>query len=294
MADTLVRALAYDGLVRVSAVVDTDLVEEAKARHDTYPVVTAALGRTMSSALLLSWGLKGEGQITLRIMGDGPCGAIVVTAGADHTVRGYVQEPHVELPSNALGKLDVGKAVGQGYLHITKDIGLKEPYTGTISLVSGEIGDDVASYLMQSEQTPSLVAVGVLVNPDGNVAASGGVIIQAMPACPDEILADIEANLANVLPVSTLVNNGATAKELITQYLPQQDIQYLEEVSVSFQCKCNQEKIRGLLKTLGREEIADILAKEGQSEVVCHFCNERYQFNENDLTEILAEIDRES
>ena len=169
--DHIVRAMTADGFIRVSAVVSTDTVNEAQKRHDTYPVATAALGRTMSSALLLSWGLKGEGNITLRIFGDGPLGGIIVTADAHGKVKGYVQEPHVDLPLNDKGKLDVGGAVGQGQLFITKDIGLKEAYTGSVPLVSGEIGDDVARYLVDSEQTPSLVSVGVLVSPDLSVAA---------------------------------------------------------------------------------------------------------------------------
>lgn len=293
MEDTLVRALAYNGSVRVSAVVDTHLVQEASKRHDTYPVATAALGRSLSSALLLSWGLKGEGLITLRIMGDGPLGAIVVTANAEHTVRGYVQEPHIDLPLNDKGKLAVGQAVGEGYLHVTKDIGLKEAYTGTVPLVSGEIGDDVASYLLQSEQTPSLVAVGVLVAPDHSVAASGGIIIQAMPDCPEETLAVIEENLTKVKPVSTLVKEGASPETLISHFLPETDIQYLEKTPVSFKCSCNREKISGLLKSLGSEELEDILAKEGKSEVICHFCNQPYYFERSDLELLLAEITNE-
>lgn len=292
--DKLIRAMAYNGQVRVSAVVSTDLVEEARKRHDTAPVATAALGRTMSAALLLSWGLKGEGLVTVRILGDGPLGGIIVTATADGKVRGYVQEPQTDLPLNAKGKLDVGGAVGQGSLYITKDIGLKEAYTGSVPLVSGEIGDDIASYLMQSEQTPSLVAVGVLVAPDWSVAASGGIIIQAMPNADEQILVDIENNLPNVLPVSTLINQGATAEEIIRRYLPTEDIVYLEESAVAFQCTCSDERISGLLKSLGQEELEDILAKEGESEITCHFCGEKYHFDQQRLEALIAELQAEN
>lgn len=291
--DKMIRAMAYDGQVRVSAVNSTQLVEEARKRHDTSPVATAALGRTLSSALLLSWGLKGEGLVTVRILGDGPLGGVIVTATADGLVRGYVQEPHVDLPLNEKGKLDVGGAIGQGSLYITKDIGLKEAYTGTVPLVSGEVGDDVASYLMQSEQTPSLVAVGVLVNPDWSVAASGGIIIQAMPNADEQILSDIEGNLMNVLPVSTLINQGATVEELINCYLPTEDIIYLEENPVAFQCNCSDERISGLLKSLGRIELEDVLAKEGQAEITCHFCGEKYHYDHQRLEALIAEIQAE-
>ena len=195
MADRLMRALAYDGQVRVSAVICTDAVETARKRHDAFPTAIAALGRTMASTLLLSWGLKGEGSITLRIFGDGPLGGIIVTGDAHGNIKGYVQEPQTDLPLNARGKLDVGGAIGKGDLYITKDIGLKEPYTGSVPLVTGEIGDDVASYLMSSEQTPSVVSVGVLVNPDYSVAAAGGIIIQAMPGADDAVLDDLELKL---------------------------------------------------------------------------------------------------
>lgn len=292
--DKIVRALAYDGQVRISAVTTTHLLEEARRRHDTTPVATAALGRTMSSALLLSWGLKGEGLITIRIFGDGPIGGIIVTATAEGKVRGYVQEPHVDLPLNDKGKLAVGQVVGQGELYVTKDIGLKDAYTGMVPLVNGEIGEDIASYLMQSEQTPSLVAVGVLVNPDWSVAASGGVIIQAMPGADEQILADIEANLLNVSPVSTLVQEQAEAKALIKHFLPTDDIQFLEEQPVAFACSCSQERISGLLKSLGAQELLDIINKEGQSDIVCHFCGEKYHFDGPALAGLVAEIRSEA
>jgi len=290
MNDGIVRALAYDGQVRVSAVVDTVLVEELRKRHDTYPVATAALGRAVSATLLLSWGLKGEGMITLRILGDGPLGGIVVTANADGEAKGYVQEPWVDIPLNEKGKLDVGGAVGEGYLYITKDIGLKEPYTGSIPLVSGEIGDDVAEYLMQSEQTPSLVAVGVLVNPDYSVAASGGVIIQTMPGADENVLDEVAAGLLTVQPVSALVAKGYTAAELIRHYLPFTEVSVLEESSVKFRCGCNRERILGLLKGVGQDELEDILAKEEEPEVVCHFCNEHYTFSHLEVQQLLEEV----
>ena len=290
MKDSIIRGLAYDGQLRVSAVVTTELCEELRQRHDTFPVATAALGRAVSATLLLSWGLKGEGMITLRIFGDGPLGGIVVTANADGEAKGYVQEPHVDLPLNEYGKLDVGGAVGKGDLYISKDIGLGEPYTGSVPLVSGEIGEDVAEYLMQSEQTPSLVAVGVLVNPDYSVAASGGIIVQLMPNAEEEIVDKIAEGLKGVQAVSTLLNMGYDARGLIEHYLPNTEVNILEEKPVRFKCGCSRERISGALKSVGSEELEDMLKKEGKAEVCCHFCNERYEFTKEELLDLIAEI----
>lgn len=290
MSDQIIRALAYDGQVRVSAVVCTEAVETARQRHDAFPTAIAALGRTMASTLLLSWGLKGEGTVTLRIFGDGPLGGIIVTGDAHGNVKGYVQEPQTDLPLNSRGKLDVGGAIGQGYLYITKDIGLKEPYTGSVPLVTGEIGDDVASYLMSSEQTPSIVSVGVLVNPDYTVAAAGGIIIQAMPDAEDAILDALEEQLKTARPVSSLIREGADVRGIIGNYLSGAAVQFLEEKPVQWSCNCNRERIGGLLKSIGVAELEDMLEKDGETEVVCHFCNTRYHFDEAELRALLQSM----
>lgn len=290
MADSIIRGLAYDGNLRVSAVVATDITEELRKRHDTWPVATAALGRALSATLLLSWGLKGEGMVTMRIFGDGPLGGIIVTANAHGEAKGYVQEPHVDLPLNEHGKLDVGGAIGQGDLYISKDIGLGEPYTGSVPLVSGEIGEDVAEYLMQSEQTPSLVAVGVLVNPDCSVAASGGLIIQLMPGTDEEVLNEIAEGLKGVQAVSTLLNMGYDTRGLIEHYLPKTEVEILEETPVAFHCGCNRERISGALKSVGINELEEMIEKDGKAEVCCHFCNEKYEFTADDLKALIEEI----
>ena len=290
MADGLMRALAYDGQVRVSAVICTDAVETARKRHDAFPTAIAALGRTMASTLLLSWGLKGEGSITLRIFGDGPLGGIIVTGDADGNIKGYVQEPQIDLPLNARGKLDVGGAIGEGDLYISKDIGLKEPYTGSVPLVTGEIGDDVASYLMNSEQTPSVVSVGVLVNPDYSVAAAGGIIIQAMPGADDAVLDDLEERLKSARAVSGLINEGADIKGIIQNYLPGVEVQFLEEKEIQWHCNCSHDRIGGLLKSVGIEEIEDMIEKDGETEVVCHFCSSRYHFDKAALEALLESM----
>ena len=293
MSDGIMRARAYDGQVRVSAVVCTEAVETARQRHDAFPTAIAALGRTMASTLLLSWGLKGEGHITLRIFGDGPLGGIITTADADGNIKGYVQEPQTDLPLNQKGKLDVGGAIGKGDLYVTKDIGLKDPYTGSVPLVTGEIGDDIASYLMSSEQTPSVVSVGVLVNPDYTVAAAGGIILQAMPDADELVLDDMEEKLQHVLPVSTLIHNGADLSAMIQNYLPGVEVQFLEEKPVQWHCDCSRERVGGLLKSMGVQEMEDILEKDGESEVVCHFCNSRYHFDRADLEKLLQEMQRD-
>lgn len=290
MSDGIIRALAYDGQVRVSAVICTEAVETARQKHDAFPTAIAALGRTMASTLLLSWGLKGQGSITMRIFGDGPLGGIIVTGDAAGNVKGYVQEPHTDLPLNSRGKLDVGGAIGNGDLYITKDIGLREPYTGSVPLVSGEIGDDVAAYLMSSEQTPSVVAVGVLVNPDYSVAAAGGIIIQAMPDAEDAVLDDLEEKLQTARPVSSLIAEGADIRGIISSYLPGVEVQFLEEYPVQWLCNCSHERIAGLLKSIGVAELEDMIEKEGETEVVCHFCSTRYHFDKADLNAILADM----
>ena len=290
MSDGIIRALAYDGQVRVSAVICTEAVETARQKHDAFPTAIAALGRTMASTLLLSWGLKGQGSITMRIFGDGPLGGIIVTGDAAGNVKGYVQEPHTDLPLNSRGKLDVGGAIGNGDLYITKDIGLREPYTGSVPLVSGEIGDDVAAYLMSSEQTPSVVAVGVLVNPDYSVAAAGGIIIQAMPDAEDAVLDDLEEKLQTARPVSSLIAEGADIRGIISNYLPGVEVPFLEEYPVQWLCNCSHERIAGLLKSIGVAELEDMIEKEGETEVVCHFCSTRYHFDKADLNAILADM----
>lgn len=288
MWDSLVRATALNNSIRVSAVITTKLTNEARIRHQTSPVATAALGRVMNAALLLTWGLKEEGDtITVRVFGDGPLGGIIADANIEGEVRGYVQNPQIDFPLKAVGKLDVGGAVGQGSIYVTKDIGLKDPYTGSIPLVSGEIGEDVASYLLKSEQIPSLVSLGVLVKPDCSVEASGGIIIQVLPDTPEDVLAKIEENTDNLLPISTLIKEGKGPKELIELYLKGIDVQYLEEKPVNFRCKCSVERAKGILVSLGKEELADIINKEGKSEIICHFCNEAYTFAKVELEEIL-------
>lgn len=287
MKDYLVRATGAEGQFRVFAAVTTELVEEARARHDTWPVASAALGRTLTAGLLLGANLKGDDLVTLRVFGNGPLGGIVVTANAAGEVRGYVQEPHTDLPSAIEGKLPVGSAVGKGHLFITKDLGLKEPFTGSVELVSGEIGEDVAQYLLTSEQTPSAVSLGVLVGPDGRVKAAGGLLIQMLPEASENVLTTLERNLAVMPPVSSLVEQGLTPEEIIRRVAGDLPVNYLERNMLSFKCNCNRERVGDILAAMGKDEIQAILAEQDRVEVFCHFCGELYLYNSNDVKEIL-------
>lgn len=291
MGDYLVRAVCGEGECRAFAVVTTAIVEEARRRHDTWPVATAALGRAMTAGLLLGANMKGEDILTLRLLGDGPLGAVIVTANAHSEVRGYVQEPHVDLPCTAEGKLPVGEAVGRkGTLYVTRDLGLKEPFFGSVELVSGEIGEDVAQYLLQSEQTPSAVALGVLVGADASVRAAGGLLIQLFPGASDGTLSLLERNLSNLPLISSLVDKGMIPAEIIAEATAGLSLEVLEKTPVRFACKCSRERVEGLLASLGREEISKMIREQGQAEVRCHFCGEVYNFNGPELERFLKEI----
>ncbi|MDR7865640.1 MAG: Hsp33 family molecular chaperone HslO [Sporomusaceae bacterium] len=287
MTDHLVKATVPG--VRAFAAVTTELAEEARRRHDCFPVAAAALGRTMTAALLLAANLKTDEYLTIRIAGDGPLGGVIADAHALGTVRGYVQNPHVELP--VVGrKLPVGQAVGQGHIHVTRFTGMKQPFTGTAELVSGEIGDDVANYLLVSEQTPSTVALGVLINTDYSVGAAGGIIVQALPGAEDEVLAKVEANLTALPPVSELVRGGADAASMLLKVFAGLEATVFESARLAFSCQCSTERVEAMLVSLGREELAD-MAREGKAEVRCHFCGEKYDVAGERLNELLAAVD---
>lgn len=283
MKDHLVKAVA-DG-VRVHAAITTNLVNEAVTRHDCYPVAAAALGRTMTGALLMAANLKNKECITIKFNGDGPLGSIVADANEAGFVRGYIANPHANLPLNDKGKLDVGGGVGQGILSVTRFTGLKDPITGSCEIVSGEIAEDLTNYLYTSEQTPSSVGLGVLVNTDLKVAAAGGFIIQLLPDATEDTLNKLEANLAKIRPVSTMVNNGLDARGIIAELLQGFDINYLTTTDLAFKCQCSKERIEDVLISLNEHDL-QLLLNDGHAEVCCHFCGEKYQFNKEELTAI--------
>lgn len=289
MRDHITRATTVGG-VRAFAAVTTTLVDEARKRHDCYPVAAAALGRAMTGALLLAINLKTHENITIRISGDGPLGEIVTDAHASGSVRGYVKNPHVDLPLRG-EKLDVGTAVGSGQIFVTRFTNLKQPFTGSASLVSGEIAEDITNYLFVSEQTPSTVALGVLVQPDMTVKAAGGFMVQALPDADDDVLTKIEQNIGAMPPVSQLISEGIDASGIIQMIFANLPTTIYEETPLQFNCPCSYERVQKVLVSLGTQEINDILAKDGHAEVCCPFCNEKYQFDKNNLEKIIAIIE---
>ncbi|MGG1616663.1 Hsp33 family molecular chaperone HslO [Paenibacillus sp. NRS-1782] len=284
--DRLIRGTAMDGRVRAFAVRTTELVEELRRRHDTYPTATAALGRTLTAGAIMGSMLKGKERLTIQVKGDGPIGQIVVDANAVGEVRGYVSEPHVHLPSNSMGKLDVAGAVGtEGFIHIIKDLGLKEPYRGSTPIISGELGEDFTYYFAKSEQTPSAVGLGVLVDTDNSVIVAGGFIIQLLPGLDDDEITAIENAVGSIPPVTALLDQGLELDEMLRWMLP--DVRILDEMDIHFQCECSRERVEKTLISLGESELEQLIEEEEQAEVVCHFCNEAYQFNKDELQNLL-------
>ncbi|AGY56343.1 Hsp33 family molecular chaperone HslO [Gloeobacter kilaueensis] len=296
MADQLVRATAADGRIRAVGVLTTRLTAEARERHKLSYVATAALGRTMAAGLLLASNLKqGTARVNLRVQGDGPLGGILVDAGADGTVRGYVKHPEVELPPSPKGKLDVGRAVGaNGFLYVVKDLGYGYPFSGTTELVSGEIGDDITHYLVTSEQIPSALLLGVFVGAEG-VEAAGGLLLQVMPGPAgeeDEQLAStLEARLAKIEGFTPLVRQGKRLPQIFSELLEDLQPQIFADVQlVRFHCQCSSERVLRALKLMGEAELLDMIEKDGGAEATCHFCNQVYQVGANELEDLVEQL----
>lgn len=290
MSDYLVRATGFGGNVRAFAARTTEITEELRRRHDTWNTATAAMGRTLTATIIMGAMLKGDDQISVKIKGGGPIGQVVAEANADGEARAYVTNPHVHFDLNEKGKLDVTRAVGtDGFLHVTKDLGLREPYLGSVPIVSGEIGEDFAYYFMVSEQTPSVVGVGVLVHPDERyVLASGGFILQLLPGTPDEVITQIEERLKGLPQVSRMIGEGLTPEQILEKVLDEP--KFLSRTEINFKCTCSKEKVETMLISLGTEEIQSIIEDQGEAEVHCHFCNERYHYDKNDLEKVLEDL----
>jgi molecular chaperone Hsp33 len=298
MADQLIRATAADGGIRAVGIISTRLTEEARVRHKLSYVATAALGRTMSSGLLLASSMKREGsRVNIRIKGNGPLGGLLVDAGLDGTVRGYVENPSVELPPNEKGKLDVGGAIGhEGFLYVVRDVGYGYPYSSTVELVSGEIGDDVANYLVTSEQTPSALVVGVFVGAQG-VTAAGGVLLQVLPkAARDEaLIATLEERVSQLSGFTPLLQKGLTLPEILERLLGDLGLEIMPEVQmVRFDCSCSFDRVLGALKLLGEAELQDMIEKDNGAEATCHFCGEVYQASSDHLARLIEDLKTES
>lgn len=298
MADQLIRGTAADGGIRAVGVITTRLTEEARQRQKLSYVATAALGRTMAAGLLLSSNMKKEGsRVNINVRGNGPLGQIMVDAGLDGTVRGYVSNPRVELPPNAKGKLDVGGAVGSdGYLYVLRDVGYGFPYSSTVELVSGEIGDDVANYLITSEQTPSALLLGVFVGAEG-VTAAGGLLLQVLPkAARDESLISLlESRVGHLSGFTPLLRGGKTLTEIMEQLLGDLSLSITPEVQMlRFHCGCSFNRVLGALKMLGEAELQDMIEQDEGAEATCEFCREVYQATELHLSQLIADLKAES
>ncbi|HLS66793.1 MAG TPA: Hsp33 family molecular chaperone HslO [Pseudogracilibacillus sp.] len=287
MNDYIVKSTVFDGMVRAYAVITTDMVEEARRRQDTWATASAALGRTLTVTALIGSMMKGEDTITVKIEGNGPLGAIITDGNAHGNVRGYVKNPHVDFPLNEHGKLDVKRAVGEGTLSIVKDYGLKEYFTGQVPLVSGEISEDFTYYFAHSEQTPSAVGAGVLINPDHSILAAGGFIVQLMPGATETIISSLEKAINEFPPISTLVKEGNSPEQILQRLFANETINFHERVDVQFSCNCSIERIERAIIGLGKEEIKNMIDEDGGAEITCHFCNEHYTLSEVDLQKLL-------
>ena len=288
--DYIIRATAAGGQVRAFAITSREMVEEARRRHNTSPVATAALGRLLSAGAMMGIMMKGEKDVlTLRIQGDGPIGGITVTARQNGEVKGCVVNPEVLLHARADGKLDVAGAVGRGTLTVIRDIGLKEPYSGQIDLVSGEIAEDLTYYYALSEQTPSSVALGVLMNRENTVRQAGGFMIQLMPEAGEELIGELEKRLAKVSSVTSFLDRGETPETILSHIFEGLGLEVLERIPTRFFCDCSRERVRKALVSVGKTELEDMIASGEPAEVSCHFCNEQYRFHTEELKEILKE-----
>lgn len=292
MKDYLIRGIDKLGRLRIFVASTTNLVEEARGMHGTSPTATAALGRSLTAASMMGIMMKNDNDtLTLKINGGGPIGNILIVSKNKGRVKGYVDNPEADVPPKSKGKLDVGRLVGkEGMMTTIMDLGLKEPYIGQANLISGEIAEDLANFYLLSEQQPSAVSLGVLVNRDRTVLAAGGYIIQLLPGILDEDITKIENALAKVEPVSTLIAKGMSPEEIMYEILGDFDMQVLDKVDLKFECDCSREKIENVIVSLGKKEIQDIIEEDGKAEVVCQYCNKKYQFNKEDLNKILVDL----
>lgn len=284
MNDYLVKATLYDGLVRAYAISSTQMVEEARTRQDTWATASAALGRTLTITAMMGAMLKGDDVLTVKIEGNGPIGAIITDGNALGDVRGYVTNPHVDFDLNAKGKLDVARAVGkEGTLSIVKDLGLKDYFTGQVPIVSGEISEDFTYYFATSEQIPSAVGAGVLINPDHSVLAAGGFMVQVMPGATDDVIEKLEKQIATFPSISSMIEKGNSPEHILEHLFAGEKVNILEQLPVRYKCKCSKERIGRAITGLGNDEIDRMINEDHGASANCHFCNETYQFSEAEL-----------
>ncbi len=284
----MVRATAADAQIRAFAVTSRELTEAARAAHNTSPVVTAALGRLMAGALMMGGMLKDEKDIlTLQIRGAGSVHGITATADAAGHVKGYADNPQAMMPPNSVGKLDVGGVIGAGVLRVMKDMGLKEPYVSTITLQTGEIADDLTYYFAASEQVPSVVALGVLMNRDNTVRQAGGFIVQLMPFTSEEIISRLEEKLTKITSVTELLEEGKTPEELLESVLGELGLEITDRMPVSFRCDCSRERVEKVLLSLGKKDLQEMIDEGKEVELHCHFCNRNYTFSVEEVERLM-------
>lgn len=291
--DYIVRATAAGGQIRAFAATTKELVETARADHNTSPVATAALGRLLTAGTMMGVMMKGDKDIlTLQVRGDGPMKGITVTADSKGRVKGYVLNPEVLIPANSYGKLDVGGAIGQGYLQVIKDLGLKEPYSGQVQLQTGEIGDDLTYYFATSEQVPSSVGLGVLMEKNNTVKQAGGFILQLMPFTEDAVIDKLEENVKKLPSVTTMLEEGETPEGMIRRVLDGFDVEFYEETPTGYVCDCSKERVEKAIISIGKKEIQDMIDDQKPIEVNCHFCGRHYEFSVDDLKHLLKKAVR--
>lgn len=288
MTDYIIRATAADNQIRAFAATTRDLVEHARSIHNTSPVATAALGRLLTAGGMMGSMMKGTNDLlTLQVKCDGPIKGLVVTADANATVKGYTYDPTVMLPPSPLGKLDVGGALGSGLLSVIKDMGLKEPYVGQTALVSGEIAEDITYYYAVSEQVPSSVALGVLMNKDNTVKRAGGFIIQLMPFAEEEVIDKLEKKISEVSAITNLLDQDMTPEMILKHILGELGLEIHEKIPTQFSCNCSKERVEKAVVSIGREEMQNMIDDKEPIEVNCHFCNTHYEFTTKDLEDII-------
>jgi len=290
MADRIVRAISTDGMVQAAAICSRDLTERARQIHKTLPVATAALGRALAAASMMGNALKSDGaSLTLQFKGGGPLGTVLAVSDNEGCVRGYVTNPHTDLPLRPDGKLDVGGAVGhEGTLTVIKDLHMKEPYVGTIDLLGGEIAEDVASYFVESEQIPTACALGVLVDRDQSVKSAGGYLIQLMPGAGEDTIAKVEGGVMAAGPVSAILEQNDDPEALLRTVMSDFDLKILETCPVSYKCYCSRQRVERALISLGKSELEQMLAEQGGCQLTCQFCDAVYDFSADDLRALIA------
>lgn len=292
MADRIVRAISTDGMVQAAAICSRDLTERARQIHKTLPVATAALGRTLAAASMMGNALKSDGaSLTLQFKGGGPLGTVLAASDNEGNVRGYVTNPHVDIPLRKDGKLDVGTAVGhEGTLTVIKDLHMKEPYVGTIDLLGGEIAEDVAGYFVESEQIPTACALGVLVDRDQSVKAAGGYLIQLMPGAAEDTIAKVEGGIMAAGAVSAILEKNDDPEAMLRTVMSDFDLKILETCPVEYRCYCSRERVERALISLGRTELEQMLSEQGGCQLTCQFCDAVYEFTAEDIQRLLKNL----